>query len=283
MIAQKIYRSVGSLIAAALSLFLWSYAFQAGVYYFDLGINILSEKNMGKIIFTFLVLLHVDLFLRLQKKEYVDTFYQTMFSFFYSWRSLISFFYYFFLFFLIHVAVLGLFVSMGHASFISFSSSLSYYFFKKTMWGFIATFFLVWSEEAIFRAALFNHFNRFVSVKPAIFVTSLCFMVAHSLQDPVHFFIHEWRIAVGLFLFGVMLNSLYVSTGKIITSMGAHAGVVFVKVLQRRILFVQFMPQISSIWLIDADLRQSLLAYLLFSACAFYFLYKKNIEKSSIL
>lgn len=280
--ASKLYRFGGPLIIAALSLFFWSYSIQTIICYFNLGINILSEKNIGKIIFTFLALLHVDLFLRLQKKKYADSFYKTTFGLFTLWSSLTDFFSYFGLFFFIHLVVIALFVSMGHALFIPFFHALKYGFFKKAVWGFVATFFLVWSEEAIFRVALFSHFNRFISVRPAIFVTSFCFMVAHSFQDPVHFFVHEWRIAIGLFLFGVMLNSLYASTGKIITSMGAHAGIVFVKVLQRRILFVQFLPNINSVWLLDGDLRQSLLAYLLFSLCIFYFLYKENYRKSYI-
>jgi membrane protease YdiL (CAAX protease family) len=225
-----------------------------------------------------MVMLTIDLFLRFQNKKYLSHFYQTVFGIF-RWRSITIFGFYFFLFFLFHLATITLFVGMGHAQFIACLDGLTSSFFLKAVWGFVATFFLVWSEEAIFRVALFNHFHRFLKTIPAMIITSLCFMAAHGLVNPYHFFVHEWRIAIGLFLFGLMLNSIYVKTGNVMANMGAHAGVVFVKVLQRRLFFVQFLPHIQSFWLIDADLRQSVLACIFFFLITLYSVFSSKMIK----
>jgi membrane protease YdiL (CAAX protease family) len=275
---SKIIQCLGPIFIAALFLLLNFYAVQALIDYYVLGINLLSEKNLGKIIFSLMVMLTIDLFLRFQNKKYLSHFYQTVFGIF-RWRSITIFGFYFFLFFLFHLATITLFVGMGHAQFIACLDGLTSSFFLKAVWGFVATFFLVWSEEAIFRVALFNHFHRFLKTIPAMIITSLCFMAAHGLVNPYHFFVHEWRIAIGLFLFGLMLNSIYVKTGNVMANMGAHAGVVFVKVLQRRLFFVQFLPHIQSFWLIDADLRQSVLACIFFFLITLYSVFSSKMIK----
>lgn len=274
-------KCLGPLLLSALTFFLSYLLLQQSITLLGWNLSLLSEKNWGKIFFTLMVFFQIFLFFSIQEKKNGQKVYELIFGIFRSADSLSSFFTYFSFFALFHFCTILFFVYLGYARLLPISHQLTSSFFLKMVWGCIATFFLVWTEESIFRGALYLYFRRFHGSLTALLITSFCFMVAHSFVDPIIFFTQERSIALGLFLFGMMLNAIFLLTGSLAAGMGAHAGVVIVKVLQRKIEWVSFMPCIQSIWLVDGDLRQSLLAQLMFFFFFLIFFISYKISKKA--
>ena len=94
--------------------------------------------------------------------------------------------------------------------------------------------------------------------------TSVIFMLVHDLHNPLNLITKDWKLGLGLFLLGVLLNLIFVLSEKLYTSIGAHMGLVSVKVLFRRIPILKFYPTDQLPFWIHQDLRQSLLIQLFF-------------------
>jgi membrane protease YdiL (CAAX protease family) len=132
---------------------------------------------------------------------------------------------------------------------------------------------LAWTEELIFRGTIFPYFEQFYSTIPSIVLTSLIFMLVHNLKNPLMLLSCDWKLGLGLFLLGVLLNQIFVITRKLYAGMGVHAGLVFVKVVLRRIPFLSSVP----------DLRQSYLVHILFlfTIVTLFFVYRKKFDNQS--
>lgn len=87
-------------------------------------------------------------------------------------------------------------------------------------------------------------------------------MLAHDLTNPLNLVTVHWHLGLGLFLLGFFLNLLFFLSGRLAVSMGAHAGLVFVKVFLRRIPLVSYAAVVP--WWFDPDLRQSPAVHALF-------------------
>ena len=133
----------------------------------------------------------------------------------------------------------------------------------KLLWGFFVVFMLAWTEETIFRGISYQYIAQQFSKITSIFIASLIFMLAHDLYNPLNLITKNWKLGLGLFLLGFLLNTIFVITGKLYAGMGIHAGLVFVKVVLRRARFIIIPISGLPFWA-NSDLRQSLLIHILF-------------------
>ncbi|MEI6806837.1 MAG: CPBP family intramembrane glutamic endopeptidase [Myxococcaceae bacterium] len=217
------------LFYTALLLLFNSLVIQAVGHWFEPSFNLLANRGVGKIIFMLLVVGHM---LWLARRASLELNFHFKLKYFFG---------YFFVFFVLHMLMIILLNNLG-------SPEVSLKILGSIALGFIATFFLACAEEMIFRGILFRYFSQTLPIYLSIFLTSLIFMFSHNLSE-------GWRLGLGLFLLGVLLNLLFVSTKQLSASIGAHAGLVFVKVILRRVHFVGYTP---------LDLRQNHWVHLIF-------------------
>lgn len=250
---NKNWKALGPIILSACSIFLTFNIIRPIALLLDPNLNLLASKGFGKIIFSFLAIFQVLLFLITQSQSFIDKFLKI--SVFYFKDK--DFFYkiskYFVVFFSFHWLVLLAFCNLGYVNYNPHWGTLSWPLIPNIIWGLFATFFLAWSEELIFRGMFYPYFAQFWKPITSLICTSFCFMFVHGLENPIIFFLSDYKIAFGLFLLGVLLNTIYVISGKLYTGMGVHMGLVAVKVILRRMPFLTFM-----------DLRQSSIVHFLF-------------------
>lgn len=268
--AVRIFDVMGPVILSAFSILISFCILQPIALLLDPTFSLLASRGVGKIAFTVLVILHIFLLLSVLSKKLLNDFLQTNLYFICSTKWIVPFGSYFLSFFAIHSFILGIIIQLGHAQWHPEFLKLIPSNAVSLLMGFIATFFLAWTEEAIFRGALFTVLQQRLAPMPAIITTSLIFMFAHDLTNPINLLTTKWALGLGLFLLGIFLNMLFFLTNKLYIGMGAHAGLVFVKVVLRRIPLISYMPTIP--WWIDSDLRQSIIIHLLFVAVILFLL-----------
>jgi hypothetical protein len=99
-------------------------------------------------------------------------------------------------------------------------------------------------------------------------------MLSHDLTCPLNLITSHWELGLGLFLLGFLLNILFIVFDKLSVSMGAHAGLVFVKVLLRRIPII-IWPTVLP-WWVDSDVRKSFFVHLVFVITLVILIYIKR-------
>jgi len=257
------YKIIGPIVLSALSLFLTFHLLQPVALLLDPTFSLLANRSVGKIAFTIMVLVHIVVLLTTVSRSFMQSFVATNFSFIYSRKWLAPFFSFFIGFFCLHSFLLWsihlftpaiVFVPQALVLFPTKIGSL--------LWGFVATFFLAWTEETIFRGMLFTYFNQQFSTLSSTLLASFIFSLAHNLTNPLALLTHDWTLGVGLFLLGFFLNTVFAITKKLYIGMGIHAGLVFVKVFIRRIPCVVYSASFP--WWFNSDLRQSLVIHMLF-------------------
>ncbi len=157
------------------------------------------------------------------------------------------------------------FCLVGYSTFNPNWGHFSLSFVLKMLLGLFAAFMVAWTEETIFRGMLYNYFRQFTTPLVGIFITSAIFMFAHNLYNPLNLVTKDWQLGLGLFLLGFLLNLIYVLTGKLYTAVGAHMGLVAVKVVLRRMKFFIFSPAATWPFWVNSDLRKSLVTHVLFA------------------
>jgi membrane protease YdiL (CAAX protease family) len=245
----------------------------------DPSFSLFANRGTGKIGITILVLAQIMWLLLTAPRTSWRKFITTNFSFFLSRTWFKTFFSFFLIFFTLHVVFVSLFLSTGAATpNTSCLFTLKPSLFLQIGFGFVATFFLAWTEELIFRGTVFPLINQQLSPIPSALIASFIFMAAHDLGNPLNLVTIHWRLGLGLFLLGFFLNFIYIVTKKLYASMGVHAGLVFVKVLLRRLPLLTFAPLSLMPWWLDKDLRQAPLAHgILLIACIGIILYNKKL------
>ncbi len=263
-VVKQIYCLIGPIMLSALSLLVTFLILQPLACWLDPTFNLLASRGIGKIVFTTLVIFQIFLLLTVQSYKFFQQFLKTNIYFFAQKKWLQDFFKYFCLFFLLHSLLLILFWVCGFANYNATWGKISFNLLGKILFGFIATFFLAWTEELIFRGTLYPYFAQQLKPLPSLLTTSLIFMFVHKLWAPLDLIGKEWQLGLGLFLLGTLLNLIFISTKKLYTGMGAHAGLVFVKVILRRTpLLIFISPERFPFW-VTKDLRMSPLIHLLF-------------------
>jgi membrane protease YdiL (CAAX protease family) len=260
---------VGPIFLSALSLFISYTILQFFAYKLDPAFNLLASRGIPKVAFICMAIYQILLFISIQPKKFLKEFFDRVLFFFVKERWFFSFSYLFISFFLLHSIVLFIFYQQGHILYDPNGASITTPIILKTLFGLFVVFMLAWTEELIFRGTIYPYFAQYYSPLVSMLTTSLIFMLAHSLKNPLILLTTEWKLGLGLFLLGLLLNQVFVITKKLYTGMGIHAGLVFVKVIIRRMPFLKSVP----------DLRQSHLVHILF-LCAIIFLfvwYKRSL------
>ena len=278
-IKAKFLNSAGPIILSAFSIFASVLILQPFALFLDPTFNLFASRGIGKVAFVSLVLLQIVLLISIQSNNFLKQFFKTNLLFFKNKNWIKDFFKYFSLFFIFHAFVLFILFFLGYIKYNSNWGLFNIDLILKTLFGFFVVFMLAWTEELIFRGTLYPYFRQKLSPITSLLTTSLIFMLVHDLKNPLNLVTKNWNLGLGLFLLGITLNLIFIGTKKLYTGMGAHAGLVFVKVILRRAPFLVFLPaNILPFW-INKDLRMSSLSHILFfvAIVILVFLYKKNL------
>ena len=268
---------------SAISFFITFLIIQPIALTLDPSFSLYASRGIGKIGLTVLVILQL-LLLIFSHPSFFHLFIKTNISFLATPTWLKKFFTYFILFFGLHLFFLIACIPGNYAYYNNAVwTAITPQIIGSLLWGFIATFFLAWTEELIFRGTIYQFFAQAIRPITSALITSFIFMLVHDLHNPLTLLTTHWHLGIGLFLLGLFLNLIFIITKKLYTGMGIHAGLVFVKVIMRRIPFLTFSPQATcSLWFTQ-DLRQSLLIHLVFCAVitVIIFRYRKILFKTN--
>lgn len=273
---KNFIKAIGPIILSALSVILTFFILQPLAIYLNPSFNLLSNRGVGKVAFIIIVIFQITLFMLTLNKKFLNNFLKTNLYFFKDKNWIKKFLIYFGIFFSLHAILLFIFFLAGFAIYNPMWGKITINLILKTLFGFIVVFFLAWTEELIFRGTLFPYFEQTISTFSSLILTSIIFMFVHDLRNPLNLITKNWKLGLGLFLLGIILNLIFIQTRKLYTGMGIHAGLVFVKVLLRRMPFLIFLaPKTIPFW-VNKDLRMSYLVHILFTLYIIYLLYKNK-------
>jgi membrane protease YdiL (CAAX protease family) len=281
-VIHSILNVIRPVILSAFSFFLSFCLIQPIGLLLDPSFSLLANRGIGKVAVTLVVLTHCALLATTFPRKLWQQFIAANFLFIWKERWLKPFGKAFTLFFCLHLTFIALSAAFGltHWNLAAFHPALTLQIVPALLLGFIATFFLAWTEEVIFRGTLYPFFAQQLEPLTSALLTSFIFMIVHDLTAPYNLVTTEWRLGLGLFLLGFLLNLIFIISGKLYVGMGAHAGLVFVKVLRRRIPFISHPVTLP--WWFAVDLRQSLLVHAVFIAVIILLLcYYMKIRKKS--
>ncbi len=276
----KLVDVLGPILLSALSLWICFLLIQPIALVLDPSFTLLANRSIGKIAFTLIVLIHILLLAAAKPRHWWQQFMQTNVYFLGTTTWIKPFLSLFFLFFTSHALLLLALTTTPYATCTLPSLSLVLHKLPNLLFGFIATFFLALTEEAIFRGTLIPLFSHNLSRFGTILLSALIFMLAHNLTAPWELITTDWALGLGLFLLGTILAQIYTITNTLYIGMGAHAGLVFVKVFLRRIPCITYQEPLP--WWLHVDLRQSPLVQLLFFAliCLIVLIYRTQFKKT---
>lgn len=274
---NKISKSLGPIVLSALSLFLSFLILQPIAFLLDPSFDLLASRGISKVAFITMVIYQILLFILLQPQNFLTQFFERNLLFFRE-RWLPHFSLFFISFFSLHAFLISLLYLSGYLTYVPHWGIISLSLIGKTIFGLFVVFMLAWTEELIFRGTIFPYLTQYYSTLTSLFVTSFIFMIVHNLRNPLALLTTDWKLGLGLFLLGLLLNQIFVITKKLYTGMGLHAGLVFVKVILRRAPFLEFVDQNKWTWWVHKDLRQSHLIHILFIITIFFifFRYRKK-------
>lgn len=260
---KQIHKSVGPILISAFSLLLCI----SIIKFLSIGLNLpllfLSRKGLGKITFISMVVYQIILFMLTLPQPFVVAWYHRCFRFLFKEPWIPPFARFFIAFFVAHILVLYAAFLTGFVEFNNawgtFSASLGF----KLLIGFFVVFLLAWTEELIFRGTLYFYFARFFSPLTSAVIASCIFSLSHNLASVTTLLTSQWRLGLGLFLLGLLFNLIFIATDKLYYGMGAHAGLVFVKVILRRIPVIACETNRASYWLFAEDLRQAYITHIM--------------------
>lgn len=254
----------GPVILSAFSLFVLFWLLQPLALLLDPSFSLLANKGIGKIGITIMVLIHILLISTTAGHPFFAAWKEKNFLFITKTKWLLPFSVTFIPFALVHILIL-----LGFCMSNNLVLDLSKFSLVPTqgislLIGFIATFFLAWTEEAIFRGTLYLYVAQYINRFWSILFSSLIFCLAHNLTNPIALLTTDWQLGLGLFLLGALLNLIFALTGKLYMSMGAHAGLVFVKVFLRRVPVIVPAIGVATPWWFSPDLRMAFPIHVLF-------------------
>lgn len=275
---KKVTKAFGPITLSALSLFIAFYLLQPFACWLDPTFNLLSNRGIGKIAFTTLAIFQIILFLITSTPKFLKNFLKTNIYFFAESDWINNFSKLFILFFFLHSLLLFFIWTSGYTLYNPDWGHLTFKLFLRILFGFIVTFFLAWTEELIFRGTLFPYFEQTLSTFSSLIITSTIFMFVHDMKNPLNLITKNWNLGLGLFLLGLLLNLIFIKTKKLYTGMGAHAGLVFVKVILRRTPILIFLSTNQIPFWINKDLRMSILVHFLFLIAIIVMIIKSKKE-----
>lgn len=198
------------IVISALSFFISFLVLQPIATYLDPSFNLLANKGIGKIAFTTMAILQILLLIYTQSRSFRKTWFHQNVLFLGRTQWIAPFFALFTLFFLLHCGIILFAFWNGQITYNPFwLAKLKSSLLPSIGLGFIATFFLAWSEELIFRGTLYTYFAQFFTPLTSILITSIIFMGVHNLTNPLLLITQDWQLGLGLFLLGVLLNIVF--------------------------------------------------------------------------
>lgn len=248
---------------SAFSIFISFCLLQPVALWLNPSFTLLASRSVGKIAFTLVVIVHIIMLAATLPRLEWQQFLQSTIMFIKTRFWLQPFFGMFALFGALHALLLCCLTSTPYVT--GYIPSVKIIFEKTPTlaFGFIATFFLAWTEEAIFRGTIIPLLRRGkLSALSTVFLSALIFSLVHDITAPWHLLSCDLPLGIGLFLLGVMLAQLFIISNTLYIGMGAHAGLVFIKVFLRRIPCLTYTDQLP--WWLHSDLRQSPLVHLCF-------------------
>ena len=262
-VIHQAYKTLGPMLLSVLSIFSAFIILQPIALSLNPSFNLMASRGIGKVAFVSMVIFQLVLFLIVQPLPFLNKCLNTSLFFLKKTTWIKTFFFYFSMFFILHTLLLAFFYNLGYAYYNPNWGVFNIQLILKLIWGFFVVFMLAWTEETIFRGISYQYIAQQSSKITSVFITSLIFMFAHDLYNPLNLITKNWKLGLGLFLLGFLLNTIFVITGKLYAGMGVHAGLVFVKVVLRRARFI-IMPTSGLPFWINSDLRQSLIVHALF-------------------
>jgi len=275
-VIKKFIKAIGPILLSALLLLAVFLILQPLMLKINPTYSLLSSRGLGKVVFITLVIVTILGFIFTQSKSFIKNFLQTNLYFFKDKKFIKLFFKYFLIFFVLHAFLLFIFYFSGYAIFNNNWGQFNFNLIFKILFGFIVVFMLAWTEELIFRGTLFPYFEQHFSTFTSLILTSVIFMFVHDLKNPLNLITTNWQLGLGLFLLGMLLNLIFIKTRKLYTNMGAHAGLVFVKVILRRAPLLIFLDQQNLPFWVNKDLRMSALIHILFLILIIYLIIKNK-------
>lgn len=264
MIQHKKWKSLGPVVLSALSFGIIFFLLEPLARLLDPSLTLFASRGAGKIVQVILAIFHVILLISLQSRDFVATWFNKNIRFLGSIAWLKYFLSFFGLFFTLHTSLLGALWLAGYTQFNAAWGNCSASLFISIAFGFLVTFMLAWTEELIFRGTVLPLLKQFLSPLESIFWSALIFMLCHDFSNPLNLLTVDYKLGLGLFLLGFMLALIFHISGKLYCGMGAHAGLVFVKVIMRRAPLLIYLPASQLPWFVNQDLRQSFLVHALF-------------------
>ena len=271
MNCKSLWENVGPIVLSALSIFISFCLLHFFAKLLNPSWTLLASRGICKVAFVTMVIIQVVLLLGIQTRNFLNKFLKTNFYFFKEKGWFKQFATYFILFFFFHAVVLSVFYFSGYAFYNSNWGMWSFSLIARIIFGLIVVFLLAWTEELIFRGTLFPYFEQTFSTPVSVLITSFIFMLVHDLTGPWRLLTINLKMGIGLFLLGLLLNVVFAGTRKLYVGMGIHAGLVFVKVILRRVPFIQFVDQSQWSWWVNKDLRQSIFVHILFMLVILFF------------
>ena len=262
-IIHLVYKTLGPILLSVLSIFTAFIILQPIAFTLNSSFNLMASRGIGKVAFISMVIFQLILFLIIQPLPFLEKCLDSSLLFLKKTTWIKTFFFYFSIFFVLHALLLVFFYNLGYAYYNPNWGKFNIELILKLLWGFFVVFMLAWTEETIFRGISYQYIAQQFSKITSIFIASLIFMLAHDLYNPLNLITKNWKLGLGLFLLGFLLNTIFVITGKLYAGMGIHAGLVFVKVVLRRARFIIIPISGLPFWA-NSDLRQSLLIHILF-------------------
>lgn len=257
-----LWNVIGPVVLSALSIFITFHALQPLALWLDPSFNLLANRGTGKVAFITLVILHIFLLLISSNQQLLKKFYNQCIRFFYNTSWIKKYLQFFSLFFALHAVILISLTLTGYTVYNHEALLLCPSKIASLLFGFSVVFLLAWTEELIFRGMLYQYFAQFWAPFSSALITSIIFSLVHDITQPSNLITTEWKLGLGLFLLGFLLNLIFIVTNKLYCGMGAHAGLVYVKVVLRRLPLISYSSSLP-FWL-DSDLRKSLLIHFLF-------------------
>ncbi|MBM3892846.1 CPBP family intramembrane metalloprotease [Candidatus Dependentiae bacterium] len=248
---------------SAFSIFLSFCLLQPIALWLNPSFTLLANRSAGKIAFTLVVIVHIIMLAATLPRSEWQQFLERTILFIKTRNWLRPFFGMFSLFALLHALLL---YGLSYSPYVTSYAPSIKIIFEKTpalAFGFLATFFLAWTEEAIFRGTVIPLLRRGkLSTLNSVFLSALIFSLVHDITAPWHLLSCDLPLGIGLFLLGIMLAQLFIISNTLYIGMGAHAGLVFIKVFLRRIPCLAYTDHLP--WWLHSDLRQSPLVHLAF-------------------
>jgi len=278
VVVKQILKLIGPIALSALSIFISFLILQPLAILLDPTFNLFASREIGKVAFVFLIIYQIFLLLILLPQKFFAKFLELNIYFFVHKEWLKRFFSYFVIFFSLHALLLFIFFVSNFIQYNPNWGTLSITLIYRILFGLFVVFMLAWTEELIFRGTIFLYFAQNLKPLTSLLLTSAIFMFAHDLSNPLNLVTKDWRLGLGLFLLGAMLNSIFLTTKKLYTGMGAHAGLVFVKVILRRIPMITFLPAVQLPFWVTKDLRTSPLVHMLFFVVILAILFKNRTK-----